>query len=73
METKKCSNCSFCLLKDYGYSNWTVDGTNSVCRRGKRPTFDVGWNDDNENDLFAQECSEYFYGQPLKRRVEDYD
>lgn len=31
MEEKVCTACTFCKSRDYGYSNYTVDGTNYEC------------------------------------------
>lgn len=33
-EKKSCASCIFCTHKDYGYSNYTVLGTNVECLFG---------------------------------------
>ena len=30
-QIRRCSNCKYCTLEDYGYSAWTVLGTTSIC------------------------------------------
>ena len=35
----KCTDCRYCILKDYGYSNYTVEGTTVDCLKNKNPDF----------------------------------
>ena len=37
MTTKGCETCRWFLRCDYGYSNWTVEGTNGDCLKGVNP------------------------------------
>jgi len=43
-DEKSCRGCTFCLEKEYGYSNYTVEGTDYVCMlesfNGFRPKYD---------------------------------
>lgn len=40
-ETKvACTTCIFCLREDYGYSNYTVEGTSLSCLQGLNPALD---------------------------------
>ena len=42
-----CTSCKFAVLEDYGYSNYTTEGTNFRCGVGKHP--------DGEFDAFYGE------------------
>ena len=33
----ECTDCRFCLLEDYGYSNYTTEGTYVHCLLNKHP------------------------------------
>lgn len=35
-----CSMCQFCWRQDYGYSNWTTEGTMFECLKGLNPALD---------------------------------
>jgi len=37
---KACTTCVLCLREDYGYSNWTTEGTNLACLAGLNPALD---------------------------------
>ena len=37
---RTCTTCEFCLRDDYGYSNWTVEGTSLHCLKGLNPKLD---------------------------------
>lgn len=34
---KLCTQCRFCAQYDYGYSNWTVEGSTLACIAGLNP------------------------------------
>ena len=57
---KKCSNCDFCVLQDFGYSNYTVEGTEVYCSNGLNPAapFDR-WYGADSRDEFAKTCSAF--------------
>lgn len=57
---KKCSNCNFCVLDDFGYSNWTVEGSNVYCSKGLNPEapFDR-WYGTDKRDRIAENCEHY--------------
>ena len=40
-ETRVCTNCLFCVQKDHGYSNYTVEGTTGACLFGLVPEFEA--------------------------------
>lgn len=39
-DERVCTVCVFCCREDYGYSNWTVEGTSLFCLRGLNPALD---------------------------------
>jgi hypothetical protein len=45
--SRTCNDCSRCYKQDYGYSNWTVEGTNYGCY------VDV-WEEDSSSDYFER-------------------
>jgi|ERR1035437_27739 hypothetical protein len=66
---RSCSDCKFCVYQDYGYSNYTVEGTNIYCLAGK---FDDVEDSYDGNDLFGQatDCEFYNQGEPWKLDVD---
>jgi hypothetical protein len=60
MTMKKCSDCNFCLIKEYGYSNYTVEGADVYCTLGLNPEapFDR-WYGEDKRDLFAETCPDF--------------
>jgi hypothetical protein len=67
----RCDECKFCVLEDYGYSNWTVEGTNVSCVLNLNPKFpaDHRWGHSPEAE-FAKECSRYTKGDPVEVDVD---
>lgn len=62
----KCNECKFCVLEDYGYSNWTVEGTNADCLLEMNPKLpdDQGWGTSDSLD-FANVCPRFKEGDPI--------
>lgn len=53
----KCTNCNLCYSEDYGYSNWTVEGTNWGCfaeERGEKTQWEFGFDGANNCTLYSQ-------------------
>lgn len=68
----KCADCKFCLLEDYGYSNWTVEGTNANCLLDMNPGFPTdNWYGDAEEHDFANVCPRFKEGEPTHVDVEN--
>ena len=67
---RRCSTCSYCDLRDYGYSAWTVLGTKSECSRDLRGDFEQEFQPQVE-DLFAVTCPKYRSGKPREIKIED--
>lgn len=67
-DTPACDVCLNCALIDYGFSNWSREGTTVVCTLGvhPKPEFDRGWRiPSGDDDLcYATECDQFAPGGP---------
>ena len=71
---KTCEDCRFCILKDYGYSNWTVEGTDADCLLNENPGFPVDRFYGEEVALkYANECSCFSEGDCVSVDVDQED
>ena len=70
-DERLCTTCKFCCQEDYGYSNWTVEGTSLSCLRGLNPQLDgleaSAYTAAEKKTMeqvirFADSCSEYVAG-----------
>jgi len=63
-EKKTCMGCKWALHDDYGYSNYTTEGTYFHCLKKMHPEdgFDEFYGEDKRMD-FAQECAGYQAGE----------
>lgn len=68
---RKCSNCQYCTLRQYGYSAWTIIGTESICAFDLRPDFDDESYNKTPDDLFAVNCPKYRKGNPIFEGMEE--
>lgn len=69
---KKCTDCKFALLKDYGYSNYTVEGTEFNCLKNLNPSSGIDiWYNEAPELLFAEQCNSFSEGDPFRLSVED--
>jgi hypothetical protein len=60
---KKCSDCRYAMEHDWGYSNYTVEGTEIVCLLDLNPQFPVDRFYGEEPALnFAETCSKFSEG-----------
>ncbi len=60
---KKCTDCKYCVQEDYGYSNWTVEGTTADCLVSSHPNFPVDRFYKEEPELnFADQCTNFCAG-----------
>lgn len=71
---KQCSNCYNAVLADYGWSNWTVEGTSVYCSKKLHPSdgFDR-WYGENKEDAFAEQCPAFTKGKPVHMDVDRED
>ena len=67
----KCVECKFCVVEDYGYSNWTVEGSDARCLLELSPFLpaDNRWGEAEELD-FANICPRYTAGDPVEIDVD---
>lgn len=74
--TKTCETCHHCIRVDYGYSSYTVEGTEIHCELKLHPRgpFDRFYGEDGRL-AFAEQCAGFVEGEPLDMDVdhEDYD
>lgn len=72
--TKTCNTCQYAIFHDYGWSNWTVEGTYFSCARSLHPdgTFDR-WYSEDERLNYGAKCSGYVKGDPIGMDVEGED
>jgi hypothetical protein len=68
---KTCEECKYCFQRDYGYSNWTVEGVIINCLLKMNPGFpkDRFYGGDPAL-LFAEQCSRFVRGEPVDVDVE---
>jgi hypothetical protein len=66
-----CNGCRFACFVDYGYSNYTVEGTEFYCAKSLHPDghFDRFYGEDKRLD-FAAECSGFEAGEPISMDVD---
>jgi hypothetical protein len=61
---KKCTDCKYCVQEDYGYSNYTVEGTNADCLLGEHPDMPVDRFYGEEPELqYAEKCDRFIAGE----------
>lgn len=67
----KCSDCTYRITRDTGYSNYTVEGTSFNCALGLHPNapFDNFYGEAPEMK-FAESCSSFKHGDGLEIDVE---
>jgi hypothetical protein len=74
--SKSCETCHHCVRLDFGYSSYTVEGTEIHCEVKVHPNapFDRFYGEDKRL-AFAEQCARYVEGEPLDMDVdrEDYD
>lgn len=67
----KCVECKFCVLEDYGYSNYTVEGTNADCILNLNPQFPAdNWYGEAEAHDFANVCPRFKEGGAIEIDVD---
>ena len=71
MTNQSCANCKFALLIDFGYSNYTVEGTDFHCMKFQHPEapFD-NWYGEASHHAYGENCSHYGSGEPTEIDVD---
>ena len=69
---KTCSDCRHCIMKDEGYSNYTVEGTTVYCGLQLHPDgpFDNWYGEDTRLHQ-AEVCPRFYPGECYKFFVDD--
>lgn len=68
-----CTTCKFCVQEDYGYSDYTMEGTTLACLRGlNAPINGIDNGDKNLAEVirFAETCAYYEFGDGPTRDVD---
>lgn len=61
-----CENCIYCYLQDYGYSNYTVEGTEFYCLKRVHPDGDFDrFYGKNPRLKYAEKCDSFEKGECL--------
>lgn len=75
---KNCTKCRHSALKDYGYSNFTVEGTNFHCLKQQNPgitrngiSYESWENHEGSPFNYAESCREFRKGTSQEFAVED--
>jgi hypothetical protein len=69
-----CNECKYCILLDYGYSNYTVEGTTADCLRGLNPGLPKDHFYGEQEELkFAETCKSFIAGDNVYIDVEQED
>lgn len=68
---KSCNNYKYAIFQDYGYSNYTVEGTEFACAKKHHPDapFDR-WYGGDIRLRFAKTCPCFSKGEPIELDVE---
>lgn len=67
--TRTCEECRWCLEEDYGYSNYTVEGTQVYCLMDLHPSGPEGfdrWFKEDDRIRFATNCVGFTEGQMVE-------
>jgi hypothetical protein len=69
--SKNCQDCKFCVLEDYGYSNYTVEGTLVHCGKNIHPDspFDRFYGKELRLE-FANKCHGFEAGNAIEIDVD---
>jgi hypothetical protein len=68
---KSCNTCQMAFFIDYGYSNFTVEGTYFCCGTNHHPegSFDRFYGEDPRLE-YGKKCPYYSKGKPVEVEVE---
>lgn len=70
---RSCQDCKFCINEDYGYSNWTTEGTISDCLLHLNENYPCDrWYGHNPVHDCADECQQFTDGDCVEVDV-DYE
>ncbi len=68
---KTCADCQYAIMRDHGYSNYTVEGTSFICSKELHPegAFDRFFEKNPKLD-YAEKCTGYEHGTPVELDVD---
>lgn len=71
---RSCQDCKFCINEDYGYSNYTVEGTISDCLLHLNENYPVDrWYGHRPEHDAAEECERFSEGECVNVDVDRED
>lgn len=71
-DKKTCLDCRFAVEEDYGYSNYTVEGTDVHCLKKLNSDLPKDrWYGEESALFFAEECPSYEEGRHISICVEE--
>jgi len=66
-----CTDCKYCVEQDYGYSNYTVEGTEVDCLLNLNPKFPIDrWYGKEPSLEYAGSCTKYTEGPHIQLDVD---
>lgn len=69
--SKRCIDCASCVQIDYGYSNWTVEGTTVYCSKGAHPAGEFDrWYGEEPELKYAETCDKFVMGDGVSIDVD---
>jgi len=72
MNKRSCNTCAFAIFQDYGWSNYTVEGTYFFCAKDLHPDngFDRFYGEDKRLN-YGKFCPGYEEGEPIEMDVQE--
>lgn len=71
-DKKTCLDCRFAVEEDFGYSNYTLEGTHVHCLKNLNSDLPKDrWYGEESALLFAEECPSYEEGWHIRICVEE--
>jgi hypothetical protein len=67
--SRKCTDCRYCILEDYGYSNYTTEGTTAHCAKSLHPSGSEGYDSfygEAQQHAYAAECIGFEPGEAIE-------
>lgn len=61
-----CEDCKFAIFADYGYSNYTTEGTTFICAKGVHPDGEFDrWYGEEPKLQYASQCPIFVEGDAI--------
>ena len=63
----KCTDCKYCVEEDFGYSNYTVEGTIADCLKSLNPDLpEDRWYKEEPALDYAEKCNSFSEGKTVQ-------